>query len=899
MDKGVWVLSVGDGDSAIDPSRLESGSKSLTVETEPTAAEALARLEAETIHCVLVPSDLPETAPLTFIERLRETWPTFPIIFRADAAGTVEADEALTAGATDYIPPDPPIDQHTLLKTRITNAVTTTGNHHDEPESTAYYRTLLEHTADYVMVVDASGHVDYVSPAVERILGYTPTELTQMDAFDTIHPDDYERAATAFEDVLAQPDQEHTVEYRAQAADGEWRWLDVRGRNCLADPLIEGIIVAVRDITERKQHQRFSSATRDINRALVRADSPVEVEQAVCDILSEADPYLTACIAEVNPETMRIEPRTWRGAARGYFENLDMVVAENAPGRHSPGGRAYHDREIAISQNIPQDPNYEKWQPDATDRGFQALAVVPLEYDDELYGLLAVFADRPQAFDESEQQLLSELGDDIAHALHAQQLQAELRATSSRLEALFEQSPDMLNVHDADGNIIDLNPRLCEKTGYDEATLTGMKVWELDRAIDAEQARTLWEGMDAGDTHRLEGEYERADGSTFPVEVHIRRFELEASPRFLAISRDITARKRRQQELRRNERRFEAMLDDPHILVGVLDPDGTIRHINETAMGYIDADLDDVLGRDIWTTPWWTEELPPVVKEKVEQAAGGEYVTYEADLTYPSGEPYSVVGVIRPVRDADGKTVSLVISARDITERKKREQQLDAMDRVLRHNLHNEMSIILGAAETITEQAGGDVADLAEMIRTSSEQLLALTSKQRDIVELVIEDPGVTSVDVTRLVHHAVERVSEAHQAAEVVLSAPSGVRARGVPQLDQAVAELVENAIVHADDASPSVEVEAETAGERVRISVADTGPRIPPPERAILRGEGEGGPLYHGSGMGLWLVNWIVSSCDGRVTYEERSPTGNLVTIELPVSESDVEERTSQSTD
>jgi len=66
-----------------------------------------------------------------------------------------------------------------------------------------------------------------------------------------------------------------------------------------------------------------------------------------------------------------------------------------------------------------------------------------------------------------------------------------LERSTARLEALFENSPDMINVHDTEGTIIDPNPRLVQKTGYDREELAGMKVWELDRTLDREAARTL------------------------------------------------------------------------------------------------------------------------------------------------------------------------------------------------------------------------------------------------------------------------------------------------------------------------------------------------------------------------------------------------------------------------
>ena len=145
----------------------------------------------------------------------------------------------------------------------------------------------------------------------------------------------------------------------------------------------------------------------------------------------------------------------------------------------------------------------------------------------------------------------------VQEATRKREREAELRQSKRRLRALFEQSPDMINVHDAEGRIVECNPTLCEMTGYDEATLTEMCVWDIDRTIDREQARTLWEEMEPGDRRRLRGEYVRSDGSTFPVEVHIRRLSDDGTDHFIVISRDITDQRARERELRRKNERLE------------------------------------------------------------------------------------------------------------------------------------------------------------------------------------------------------------------------------------------------------------------------------------------------------------------------------------------------------
>jgi PAS domain S-box-containing protein len=293
---------------------------------------------------------------------------------------------------------------------------------------------------------------------------------------------------------------------------------------------------AERDASEQAQ---ISAVVRGIDQALVRAESSDEIERRVCEILTEADRYHAACVAGVDPETDHIEPRTWAGVDDDYFEDFEMAVGGDDAGRSAPAGRAVREEAVAVSQDIDTDPDYEPWAAAAGEQGVRSLAVVPLDHDGESHGLLAVFAAVPDAFDAEERALLSDLGDDVAHALRAREVQLALQRTSSRLRTLFEESPDMINVHDAAGNLLDPNPRLLAETGYTEAELTDMAVWDLDREYDAETLRELWAGMDPGDRAHVESEYERKDGSTFPVEVHIRRFDACSEDRFVAIARRV------------------------------------------------------------------------------------------------------------------------------------------------------------------------------------------------------------------------------------------------------------------------------------------------------------------------------------------------------------------------
>jgi len=175
-----------------------------------------------------------------------------------------------------------------------------------------------------------------------------------------------------------------------------------------------------------------------------------------------------------------------------------------------------------------------------------------------------------------------------------------LERTTARLEALFENSPDMINVHDAEGRIIDPNSRLATATDYSQAELAEMSVWELDRSLEPAAAKRLWNEMDVGDRHRLEGVYRRRDGSTFPVEVHVRRLNLDGEDRFVVISRDVSERVVRETELERTNTLLSTLFET--LPVGVLaeDESRNVLAVNDRLFALFDlpGTPEEVVGAD-------------------------------------------------------------------------------------------------------------------------------------------------------------------------------------------------------------------------------------------------------------------------------------------------------------
>ena len=116
------------------------------------------------------------------------------------------------------------------------------------------------------MIVDESGAVLYESPAVERVLGFTPEERVGTNAFDYLHPDDREAVVERFSEIIDEPGGRVSVECRVRHARGDWRHFEALGVNMLDDPVMGGIVINSRDVTDRKITEQTLADIREAER---------------------------------------------------------------------------------------------------------------------------------------------------------------------------------------------------------------------------------------------------------------------------------------------------------------------------------------------------------------------------------------------------------------------------------------------------------------------------------------------------------------------------------------------------------------------------------------------------------------------------------------------------------
>ncbi|QCS41345.1 ATP-binding protein [Natrinema versiforme] len=346
----------------------------------------------------------------------------------------------------------------------------------------------------------------------------------------------------------------------------------------------------------------------------------------------------------------------------------------------------------------------------------------------------------------------------------------------------------------------------------------------------------------------------------------------------------------RGEELRRHER----VLETVEGMVYAVNGDARLTLVTDPLAERLGYDREELIGEPvplIFEDDSYDRAVEHV--EELLEEPQKESGAFEATYATADGEqfPVEIECSLLP-RDADeieNETFRGAVSVvRDITRRKEREQYLQVLNRVLRHNLRNDLTVVIGYAELLRERLeDGDLTDAAGTLRETATDLARTSEKTRAIQDALDRDDDLRPVDVGAVAADAVAAVED--EAATVSVSTTGDCRAWADAGLGLVVDNLLENAVRHAGPA-PTVEISADRERDRVRLSIADDGPGIPPAEIDVITGESDITQLTHSSGLGLWLVRWMVDSYGGSISFSASELGGSRVEIVLEAAPSEV---------
>jgi PAS domain S-box-containing protein len=365
------------------------------------------------------------------------------------------------------------------------------------------------------------------------------------------------------------------------------------------------------------------------------------------------------------------------------------------------------------------------------------------------------------------------------------------------------------------------------------------------------------------------------------------RGEITDTSEFSAIERRL--REAAESGLQKSEELLQTLVQSSPAAIVTLDAAGKVDIWNPTAEAMFGWSRAEVAGED---PPIFTAEARTRMEEVRSTLFNGQDVTdRHLSCTTATHTTIEVSLSGAPLYDGDGEMDGMMFILTDVTERKRREQRLSVFSRVLRHNLRNQLNVVLGHGERLRDSVPEKQRETVETILETVEDLVETSRKVQqlqtaldgDVHDVTVFDTGdlLTAVAVD-----AREEYSRATVGTDVGPDAPSVVASAS---LADALWQLVENAVEHNEGgATVRLAVAREAGAERdwTRIQVADDGPGIPDHEIAVLEMDEED-PLKHGRGLGLWTVKWIVDRSGGELAFGESELGGTEARVALPTHE------------
>ena len=727
--------------------------------------------------------------------------------------------------------------------------------------------SIFDLSLDLLCIISADGGFRRLNPAWESILGYSLDELEGKRFIDLVHPEDAAESRSVF-DLSARKDIIDFVN-RYRRKDGCYRWFEWR-----FTPYPGSLIYAsARDITERKQAEkklRHLSETWKLAQKMasighwshdVEIQNPVWSEQMFLilgfDPLEPAPDYKTF-LGILHPDD------------RGMFDKAFQEAINGTP---------YNVEARAIL-------------PDGTVRWFNTQAFC--RYDQkgnvvQLFGTLQDITERKQA-------------------------EAALRFTQYAIDKAAVQAFWMTD----DGAFLYVNDAACQALGYSREELLQLSITDIEAAYDLKDFHKGWM-VSREKEHRIVETLQRTkDGRLYPVAVSLNFVVFDGKEYNCAFATDITERKRMEQSLRESESFQRALLRAIPDLVWLKDPDGVFLACNTMFEHFFGAKEKDIIGKTDYD--FVEKDLAETFRDYDRKAiAAGKPSVNEEWVTFAGNSQRVLLETIRtPMIGDQGKLIGVLGVSRDITERKKNEeeqaklrnqlQQAQKMESVGRlaggvaHDFNNMLSVIIGYSELAVKQtdpshdlhtALQEIIKAAKRSANITRQLLAFARKQT--VSPKVIDINDTVTGMTRMLQRFIgEDIELAWIPAETVW--PMKI---DPSQIDQILANLCVNARdAIADVGKITIETgnvvldEAYCArhlgffpGEYVLLAVSDTGHGM---DAKIVSNIFE--PFFttkesgKGTGLGLATVYGIVKQNKGFINVYSEPGQGTTFKIYLP---------------
>ena len=497
------------------------------------------------------------------------------------------------------------------------------------------FSLLVNYSSDILVLIDKNGEQKFISPSAEKITGYTVGELQRPFA-EIIHPEDLHQVERGFEELLNNPEAVVTVNYRHKHKDGGYRYFETVGRNFLDNPLVQGIVANVRDISDRKQAEealseiegKYKSLTNNLNVGVYRNSVGskgkfIEANPAIVKMFGydSREEFLKIGVSDLYKDPLERKEFTFKIAKTGSIKN-EMLKLQKKDGTGLIGS-------------------------------VSAVAVKNKKGDIKYFdGIIEDITERKWA-------------------------EEALRESEEKFRSLAENQHDVVWTVNENLEVDYISPSCFKTTGTTAEKTMGMNpkdfyTEESYQRIVLTLAEERQKPANEMQPAVLEVDQYHEDGHLFPVEITCMPIIID--DRFIGvqgISRDITEKKKAEEDIRK----LSTAVEQSPSVIAITDLNGKLEYVNSKfteLTGYTREEAFNNNPRILKSG----DQPSEMYKELWETISSGDIWRGEFHNKKKNGELFWEAASVSPILDKQGKITGYIKVGENITERKQAEEAL-------------------------------------------------------------------------------------------------------------------------------------------------------------------------------------------------------------------------------
>jgi PAS domain S-box-containing protein len=766
MSVGIRILYVDDDPAFAElvSTSLERDRETFDVVSESDPARALERIEAEPerFDCLVSDYEMKNMTGLELVSALRDRDIDLPMILFTGKGSEDIASEAISMGLTDYLQKSPGSDTYRVLANRIENAVSRRRSERARRQSEERYRRLVETSPTPIAISRPEDGIVYANPRLASFLGVDePEQLHEQQFHKYSHESDGGLVTSTLEEVL-ETDEDASIErvrFRTATDEVKFATLAVAPVTYEDSPALQ---IVLNDVTE------YERARRDLAETEVKYSTLVE--QANDGVVILDDGRITFANQKA-AEMLSMEQSTLTGT-----ELSELVVADDVD---------------LVTERFGEETEASRDEPvEFTATGADG-TTVPIEVS-------------ASTIEFNGSQAHMTIWRDITE-------RKKRKRELARYQTLVETAAEPMYLLDDDGTILMANDAMTELLGRDREEIVGNHATDfIDQSVYEAATEKLREALatDGPDYEKMEVEVTTAEGEQRVIETILTVLTEDGEhDRTIGVSRDMTERKRREQNLAE----YETIIETVPVGLFALDSEGKITWANDEFYEIVGRSADQLIGMDFMSLvddghfeSDIVDRYLKIVRQLLSSDTESDRETYMVSASSPDGDSMVLETHTALLPLDEGEFTGTVTAVRDITKQKEYERELERQNErlerfadLISHDLRNPLNVARGYVEI----ARNEHSDFAfEKIDSSMERMEQLVD---ELLTLAKQGEGIGELETVELASMATE-AWENVSTGDATLETTGSMRVLADRlRLQQLFENLMRNSIEHGTETS------------------------------------------------------------------------------------------------